>query len=71
MAKSIVSVAQIAKLLHAKGLIPEPNNVARIVIDLKAGDLPHVYVDGYGTDALLEVVGLLPDDPAAVDVRIT
>lgn len=47
----------IYEALHAVGIVAdEPKDVARVVIDLKAGSAAKIYVEKYADDSLIEVI---------------
>lgn len=45
--------------LHAAGVIPSPDEVRRVVLDFKAGELPRAYIETYLDDRTLNVVQTL------------
>lgn len=68
MAKPTGQVSKIAMMLFEKGMLPNPNLVERIVIDIRAGHIPKMYISCSASDDLPEIVGILVDDPEAFDI---
>lgn len=60
----------VADKLHEAGLIPSPNNVTRVIIDINPRDAVKVYVESIAGESLIDIVGLLTADPAALDVHV-
>lgn len=52
--KHIISGDQLAQALIKAGIIPE--NTRRVVIDITAGQAARLYVEEYGTEALLDLI---------------
>lgn len=63
-------IPEIAKKMHEAGLIPSPNNVTRVIIDLQGTGLATIYIETLATESLLEIVGMLTSSPESLDVRV-
>lgn len=60
MAKAIVGATSgLLTALRAAGIVDDPAMVRRVVIDIKAGHVPTVYVERYGDEQLVKVIEAL------------
>lgn len=58
MAKFVVGAdsGRIYEALHAAGVFADdPSDIARVIIDLKAGSVARIYIDKFADSALTEV----------------
>ena len=55
----------VAKALHAAGIVPDPNTIRRVVIDLQAGQVAVLHLELLADVRILDVVPTL----AGVEVR--
>ncbi len=45
--------------LHEVGLIPDPKEVRRVVLDFEAGNIPMVHIEKFIDDSVLDVIRAL------------
>lgn len=53
---SVINCHPVIDALLASGVIRAEDNVTRVVIDIKVGDLPVIYVERFADNRLLEVI---------------